>query len=131
MTAFAENERFIARRRVCAIVVGLMLAACSLNSERGIADRRSDFRKFLPMTGDPMKYGVKPVRPYFKRANRAEILRAIEAACTGRKEGSSVFEPAAQSGYYVNCNPSNRQLLNGYVSRDPRKRPSSRPPNSY
>ena len=109
-----------------AIVLALVLAGCSLSSQRGIADKRSDFRKFLPMTGDPMRYGLKAVRPYFKRANRAEILGAIERACTGRKEGSSVFEPEVQSGYYVNCNPSNQQLLNGYVSRDPRKRPSSR-----
>ncbi len=104
----------------------MVLAACSLSSQRGIADHRSDFHKFLPMTGDPARYGLKPVRPYFKRANRAEILAAIDAACAGRKEGSSVFRPETQSGYYVNCNPSNRQLLNGYVSRDPRRRPSSR-----
>lgn len=104
----------------------LILAGCSTSSQRGIADRRSDFRKFLPMTGDPARYGLKAVRPYFKRANRDEILRAIEAACEGRKEGSSVSRPEAQAGYYVNCNPSNRQLLNGYVSRDVRRRPSSR-----
>ena len=107
-----------------------MLAACSVTSQRGIADKRSDFRKFLPMTGDPARYGLKAVRPYFKTANRVEILRAIETECTGRKEGSSVFRPETQSGYYVNCNPSNRQLLNGYVSRDARKRPSSHLPNS-
>ena len=79
----------------------------------------------MPMTGDPVKYGLKPVRPFFKHANRPEILRAIEKACTGGKEGSSVFNPAAQSGYYVNCNPSNRQLLNGYVARDASRRPHS------
>jgi hypothetical protein len=117
------------RFRRCAILVALVLAGCSLSSQRGIADKRTDFRKFLPMTGDPARYGLKAVRPYFRRANRAEIMSAIERACTGRKEGSSVFEPEAQSGYYVNCNPSNRQLLNGFVSRDPRKRPSSRPGN--
>lgn len=79
------------------------------------------------MTGDPAKYGLKPVRPYFRSANRAEILRAIERACTGDKEGSSIYEPERQAGYYVNCNPTNRQLLNGYVSRDPRRRPRSNP----
>lgn len=99
--------------------------ACSHSGQRGIADRRSDFRKFLPMTGDPARYGLKPVRPYFRTAKRAEILRAIESACTGAKEGSTVFKPEAQAGYYVNCNPKNRQLLNGYISRDPRKRPHS------
>jgi len=107
----------------------LILTACSANSQRGIADKRSDFRKFLPMTGDPARYGLKPVKPYFKTANRAEILHAIDGACTGRKEGSSVFEPQLQAGYYVNCNSSNRQLLNGFVSRDPRRRPSSRATN--
>lgn len=103
----------------------LFLAACSHTATRGIADQRSDFKKFLPMTGDPLRYGLKPVRPYFNSANREEILRAIARACTAGREGSSVFEPQAQSGYYVNCNPTNRQLLNGYVSRDPRKRPHS------
>jgi|ERR1700728_2430486 len=117
------------RVRTSALAIALVLAGCTLSSQRGIADKRSDFRKFLPMTGDPARYGLKAVRPYFKRPNRAAILQAIERACTGRKEGSSVFEPEAQSGYYVNCNPTNRQLLNGYVSRDPRKRPSSRPSN--
>jgi hypothetical protein len=79
------------------------------------------------MTGDPAKYGLKTVRPYFRNANRAEILRAIERACTGEKEGSSIYDTERQAGYYVNCNPSNRQLLNGYVSRDPRRRPHSNP----
>lgn len=74
------------------------------------------------------------VRPYFKTANRAEILRAIEGACRGvgedgrHKEGSSVFDSAAQTGYYVNCNPENRQLLNGYVPANPAHAPHSRPP---
>jgi hypothetical protein len=110
-----------------AIPVLLVLAACSGSNQRGIADRRSEFRRFLPMTGDAAKYGLKPVRPYFRSANRAEILRAIERACTGEKEGSSVFDTERQAGYYVNCNPNNRQLLNGYVSRDPRRRPHGNP----
>lgn len=103
----------------------LAVLACSHSSQRGIADRRSDFRKFLPMTGDPFRYGLKPVRPFFRAANRTEILRAIESACSGEKEGSSIFRPESQSGYYVNCNPRNRQLLNGYISQDPRRRPHS------
>ena len=103
----------------------LFFLACAHSGQRGIADRRSDFRKFLPMTGDPARYGLKPVRPYFRSAKRAEILRAIETACSGDKEGASVLKPESQAGYYVNCNPKNRQLLNCYVSRDPRKRPHS------
>jgi hypothetical protein len=106
-------------------LIVLSVLACSHTGQRGIADRRSDFRKFLPMTGDPARYGLKPVRPYFRTAKRAEILRAIETACTGEKEGSSVFRSESQTGFYVNCNPKNRQLLNGYVARDPRKRPHS------
>jgi hypothetical protein len=102
-----------------------LLVACSHSGQRGIADRRSDFRKFLPMTGDPARYGLKPVRPYFRTAKRAEILRAIETACTGDKEESSIFKRESQAGYYVNCNPKNRQLLNGYVARDARRRPHS------
>ncbi len=110
----------------CLLVLFFALFACSVNSQRGIADRRSDFRKFLPMTGDPVKYGLKPVRPFFRSANRPEILRAIQSACTGEKEGgSSVFRPESQAGYYVNCNPRNRQLLNGYIARNPRERPHS------
>lgn len=109
----------------CLFALLLASLACSLNSQHGIADRRSDFRKFLPMTGDPARYGLKSVRPFFRAANRAEILRAIESACSGEKEGSSIFHPESQSGYYVNCNPRNRQLLNGYVSADPRRRPHS------
>jgi hypothetical protein len=126
MAASVENGRDFIGKWTCAIALALILTACSSNSQRGIADRRSDFHKFLPMTGDPARYGLKPVRPFFRRANRAEILGAIDAACTGRREGSSVYRPETQSGYYVNCNPSNRQLLNGYVSRDSRRRPSSR-----
>ena len=105
----------------------MILAACTPAGVRGIADKRNDFRKFTPMTGDPARYGLKPVRPYFKRANRAQILRAIELACQGgRKRGSSMLNPAANSGYYVNCNPENRQLLNGYIPSSPSQSPRSR-----
>ena len=111
--------------RAFTIAILLFAASCSSNAQRGIADKRSDYHKFLSMTGDPVRYGLKPVRPFFRTANRSEILRAIEAACTGEKEGSSVYRPESQSGYYVNCTPGNRQLLNGYVARNPRRRPSS------
>jgi hypothetical protein len=115
--------------RAFTIVILVLCVACSSSSQRGIADKRSDFRKFLPMTGDPVRYGLKAVRPFFRTANRSEILHAIEAACSGEKEGSSVYRSEAQAGYYVNCNPSNRQLLNGYVARDARRRPSSHSTN--
>ena len=86
------------------------------------------------MTGDPARDGLKPVRPFFRTANRAEILRAIEKACSGvgengrRKEGSSAFNPGTGAGFYVNCNPENRQLLNGYVPANSAHPPHSRPP---
>jgi len=110
----------------------LTSAACSSANERGIADKRSDFQKFLPMSGDPAKDGLKAVQPYFKSVNRAQILRAIENACRGagangrRKEGSSDFNPSTGAGYYVNCNPENRQLLNGYVPAKGSRAPHSR-----
>src|SRR5947209_1248805 len=108
------------RAHIISGVVCVALAACSSSGVRGIADKRSEFRKFVPMTGEPAHYGLKAVRPYFKRANRAQILRAIESACQGtRKHGASILNPAADSGYYVNCNPENRQLLNGYISKNP------------
>ena len=75
------------------------------------------------MEGDPAKYGLKAVRPYFKTANRPEVLRAIESTCRGEKAGSSVQNAATGAGYYVNCNPHGRQLLNGYLPLDPHKRP--------
>ena len=105
----------------------LFSAACSsAEGQRGIADERSDFKSFIPMRQDLSRDGLKPVRPYFKRANRAEILRAIERACTGEKKGSSVFDPRTEAGYYVNCNPRNRQLLNGYIPANARQAPHSR-----
>jgi hypothetical protein len=111
---------------ILAVCLAVVLAACSGGNLRGIADKRSDFKKFLPMEKAPAAYGLRQVRPYFRRANRAEIMRAIESACvSGRKEGSSAYNPTTQAGYYVNCNPANRQLLNGYVPLDARRRPRS------
>jgi hypothetical protein len=107
-----------------AIVVACI--ACSPARQRGIADRRSEFRKFLPMTADPAKDGLKEVRPYFTTANRADILRVIQRACQGHRAGSAVFDPEKKAGYYVNCNPENRQLLNGFVPLNPSVRPRSR-----
>lgn len=107
-----------------AMFLMLVLAACSGGNTRGIADKRTDFKRFLPMEKAAAEYGLRQVRPFFRRANRAEILRAIEGACAGgRKEGSSAYNPTTQAGYYVNCNPRNRQLLNGYVPLDSRRRP--------
>lgn len=103
------------------------LSACSGEGQRGIADERSDFKSFTPMKQDVTRDGLKPVKPFFKRANREEILRAIERACIGGKRGSSVFEPGTGEGYYVNCNPRNRQLLNGYIPANARQAPHSRP----
>jgi len=104
-----------------------VLAGCAEHSQRGIADKRTHFEAFVPMKQDAARDGLKPVKPFFKRANPEEILRVIERACTGNKAGSSVFDPATQAGYYVNCNPRNRQLLNGYVSANPSERPRSEP----
>lgn len=109
------------------IVLMLTLVACSAGSQRGIADKRSDFKRFLPMTGNPSRYGLRVVRPFFKTANHAQILRAIEVACQGGREGRSVFNEERQAGYYVNCNPRNRQLLNGYVPANPERQPHSHP----
>lgn len=112
--------------RTSLIVLILTLLACSAGSQRGIADKRSDFKRFVPMTGNPSKYGLRVVHPFFKTANRAQILRAIEEACQGGREGSSIFNEKKQTGYYVNCNPRNRQLLNGYVPANPARQPHSR-----
>lgn len=78
------------------------------------------------MQSDPGREGLKAVRPYFKTASRPQILRAIERACTGDKRGNSVQDERTGAGYYVNCNPANRQLLNGYVPSNPREQPHSR-----
>lgn len=111
-----------------AVFLICLMTACSTGSQRGIADKRSDFKKFLPMEKPAAEYGLRQVRPFFKRANRAEILRAIEEACLSEgsnKSGSSAYNPATQAGYYVNCNPGNRQLLNGYIPVNARRRPHS------
>ncbi len=105
----------------------LAMTACSAQGQRGIADERSHFERFLPMKQDPAKDGLKAVQPYFARANRAEILRMIDHVCQGRKEGSSAFDPRSGRGYYINCNPRNRQFLNGYVPSNAKKRPRSEP----
>ena len=108
------------------IVLLATLPACSTQAARGIADKRSDFRNFLPMHTDPGRDGLKPVKPYFRRPDRGEIMRAIEHACVGRRGGSSVYDEKTQAGYYVNCNPKNRQLLNGYVPVNRKEEPHSR-----
>ncbi len=109
---------------VSAVFLAAALTACNGGNQRGIADKRSDFKKFLPMEKAAAEYGLRQVRPYFQRANRAEIIRSIDSACAGgRKEGSSAYNPTTQAGYYVNCNPRNRQLLNGYVPLDSHRRP--------
>lgn len=113
---------------VPALIALLLGSACSSRNRglRGIADKRSEFGSFLPMKADPARDGLKTVKPYFERANRAEILRAIERACVGGRRGSSIYEEQRQAGYYVNCNPKNRQLLNGYVAANPSEQPHSK-----
>ena len=112
------------------VVLLATVAACSPREARqevrGIADKRSDFRNFLPMTADPARDGLKAVKPFFRQPNRTEIMQAIERACDGRRTGSSVYEPKTGAGYYVNCNPRNRQLLNGYVPVSSSVQPHSR-----
>ena len=118
----------------------LLLSACSPSPQReisqgaaprgtvaarGIADKRSDFRQFLPLDGDIAAYGLKAVHPQFRAGDREAVVRAIELACQGGKAGSSEYDPRTEQGYYVNCNPKNRQLLNGYVPLDPHTRPHS------
>ena len=119
------------KRVITVALLSLVLGACGSsgqNGGRGIADKRSDFSKFLPMSADPTRDGLKPVEPFFRRADRTEILRAVQKACAGgeHKRGSSVYNEARHAGYYVNCNPENRQLLNGYVSANAREAPRSR-----
>ena len=113
-------------RLTFSIAVLALLLACSAGNTRGIADRRTDFKQFLPMKGEPSHYGLRTVRPFFRSANRAEIMRAIDNACRDtRKRGSAVTDERRQAGYYVNCNPENRQLLNGYIPANQRERPHS------
>lgn len=107
--------------------LAMMLTACSAHGQRGIADKRSNFERFVPMKQDPAKDGLKTVKPYFERANRTEILRLIDHVCQGGKEGSSAYDPRSGRGYYINCNPRNRQFLNGYVPSNPKRRPHSQP----
>lgn len=122
------------RQQPCALLLPLAALAvlatisvgCGHRDQRGIADKRTNFGRFLPMTGDPVKYGLKAVRPYFRVASRPQVLRAIERACQNGQMGSSVQDPRTGAGYYVNCNPDNRQLLNGYISSNPRREPHSR-----
>ena len=103
----------------------VVAGGCSAQNDRGVADKRSNFEKFLPMKGDPSHYGLKEVKPFFKASRRTDVLRAMERVCQGAKKGGSVFDPRSGSGYYVNCNPENRQLLNGYVPANPKVRPRS------
>jgi uncharacterized protein (DUF2147 family) len=108
------------------LAVSATITGCSRQDARGIADRRTDFRKFLPMRQDPVRDGLRVVKPYFRQSDRTEIMRAIERACDGSRRGSSVYDPRTGRGYYVNCNPKNRQLLNGYVPITPSQQPHSR-----
>jgi hypothetical protein len=108
------------------LLLFVTVTSCSGPDARGIADKRSDFRSFLPMKSNPAQDGLKSVKPFFHRANQAEILRAINGACAGGRSGSSVYNEAKHTGYYVNCNPRNRQLLNGYLPLNPSVQPHSR-----
>jgi hypothetical protein len=105
--------------------MAIVCTACTHREQRGIADKRTNFERFLPMTADPARYGLKPVRPFFRVANRLQILRAIERACQGGRSGRSVQDERSGGAYYVNCNPENRQLLNGYIPSNPRQQPHS------
>jgi len=78
------------------------------------------------MKTDPAREGLKAVKPYFRGADRAQVIRAIERACDGHRRGSSVYDPRTGTGYYINCNPRNQQLLNGYVPANPSEQPHSR-----
>jgi hypothetical protein len=120
------NDNLSMKVFIAAIAVLTMISVgCTHRDQRGIADKRTNFEKFLPMTGDPVRYGLKPVRPFFRVANRMQILRAIDRACQNGQSGSSVQDERTGGGYYVNCNPENRQLLNGYLSSNPRRQPHS------
>jgi hypothetical protein len=121
------NHVRTALRLICIVVFACGgIVSCARQETRGIADARSDFRQFLPMKADPARDGLKPVKPYFRQSDRAGVLRAIERACDGRRRGSSVYDERTGAGYYVNCNPRNRQLLNGYVSLNRAVQPHSR-----
>jgi len=121
------NDNFNMKVSLTALaLLTIISVACTHPDQRGIADKRTNFERFLPMTGDPVRYGLKVVRPYFRVASRAQVLRTIERACQGGKTGSSVQDEHTGAGYFVNCNPENRQLLNGYVSSNPRQEPHSR-----
>ncbi len=111
--------------RCCAFVLLAAATACSATGERGIADKRSDFRRFIPMRTDPAADGLRQVHPYFRRADRTEIIRAIENACADGRSGRALFDERTKAGYYVNCNPRNRQLLNGYVPANAKQEPHS------
>jgi hypothetical protein len=116
------------RSRNFLIIIALLatLSACWRGETRGVADKRSDYRNFLPMKQDAARDGLKSVKPYLRRADRTEIIRAIDRACDGRRSGSSVYDPRTEAGYYVNCNPRNRHLLTGYVPLSPSEQPHSR-----
>lgn len=100
--------------------------ASSMEDTRGIADKRSDFRQFLPMKTDPARDGLKAVKPYFRRSDRVAVMRAIQHACASHRSGSSFYDPKTEAGYYINCNSRNQQLLNGYVPITPSEKPHSR-----
>ncbi|HMJ60558.1 MAG TPA: hypothetical protein VK493_02305 [Bryobacteraceae bacterium] len=105
-----------------------VVTGCSVGSERGIADKRSDFRRFIPLSEDPTSHGLRAVEPFFRDVDRGRILSIIEKACAVRgKRGSAVYDERRHAGYYVNCNPDNRQLLNGYVPANSKEAPHSRP----
>ena len=128
LAKYCKNVGTQVARLPCLLVAIAFLSVvggCAAQSERGVADKRSNFEKFLPMESDPSHYGLKAVKPFFKSARRTEVLGAIGRACQGSKKGSSIFDPRSGAGYYVNCNPENRQLLNGYVPSNPKVRPRS------
>lgn len=105
-----------------------VVTGCSVGSERGIADKRSDFRRFIPTSEDPTSHSLGAVEPFFRDVDRGRILSIIEKACAVRgKRGSAVYDERRHAGYYVNCNPDNRQLLNGYVPANSKEAPHSRP----
>ena len=121
--AVLQHQTYV---RTVLLLLFVVFTSCASREARGIADSRTDFRQFAPMKADPARDGLKPVKPYFRRSDRSGVLRAIERACDGRRRGSSVYDERTGAGYYVNCNPRNRQLLNGYVSVSRAVQPHSR-----